>query len=646
MKKYSHLLSPIKVGSYVLKNRMISANAIPHFLQGPETYPGPDTITYYGDLAKNGAGVVTISMNYGPKEMRQSPIPDVSRFQIFDRDDPSVENYLSQLAEVVKFYGAMPCAGVRADEPRGYNVVAGPLTWDEHYQPEDGEELSESQILEMCEDVKRQAKYLYRNGFQMIEMSFAYCCNLPSRFMSSRLNTRTDQYGGSLENRCRFALMQCKAVKEAVPDALLEIIVSGEMDGMTSEETIKFVKMAEEYVDIIQVRAKTCMLSHPTGFNSTFGKYPTIAYAKELKKAGVKAKIEVVGGYLDPDDMEEFLKNGYCDLISMGRAWISNPEYGHLIEVGDKEDIAPCIRCNKCHIQNSTGPWLNVCSINPKHGMMPRVPYMTAIERSAKKLAVIGGGPAGMYAALTAVKLGHSVTLFEKGDKLGGQLLHADYYSFKWPLRYYKDWLIEQCQKAGVKICLNTAATPTMVCNMRFDAVFAAMGVTPRKLLIPGIDGSNVWAAQRVPGREQELGKNVVLIGGAETGVETALYLEETGHHVTVLTRQSVIAPDCDRIHYREVVLDACATAKNLEFIFGAKTTAIEGNAVRYLDADGVEQYIAADSVVISGGVVPMQEEAISFAQSADIFKIIGDNAVPSNLQAAIRSGYAAAVLL
>jgi 2,4-dienoyl-CoA reductase-like NADH-dependent reductase (Old Yellow Enzyme family)/thioredoxin reductase len=585
-------------------------------------------------------------MNYGPMEMRKCPIPDVSRFQIFDINDPSVENYLSQLAELIKFYGAIPCAGVRAAEPPGYNVVRGPLVWDQHNEPEDGEELSEAQIEEMCEDVRRQARYLCRNGFQMIEMSFAYCCNLPSRFMSSKLNTRSDKFGGSLENRCRFAIMECQAVKEAAPDILLKIIMSGEMEGMTQEETIEFIKMVEPYADVVQIRAETCMLSHPTGFNSQPAKYETLPYAIAMKEADIKAKIEVVGGYLDPDDMERFLEKGYCDLIAMGRAWICNPNLGSLIEKGNKEDIVPCVRCNKCHIQNSTGPWLNVCSVNPKHGIMARLPYITNFERTPKKLAVIGGGPAGMAAALTAVKLGHSVTLYEKTGQLGGQLIHADYFSFKWPLKNYKDWLIGQCEKNGVDIRLNSAPTPGEIKLSGYDAVFAAMGVRPRILPIPGIESEKVWPAQSVPGREKEIGKNVVLIGGSETGVETALYLEENGHNVTVLTRKDTIAPDCDRIHYREAFLDACSAARKLKFIFRAKTVSVEDNTVSYVDEEGILRQIQADTIVVSGGVVPLQDEALAFAECADTFKILGDNAYPRNMQAAIRSGYAASVLL
>lgn len=131
--KFPTLLSPLVIGKYVVKNRMESANAIPHFLQSAETYPAPDTITYYEDLAKSGAAIVTVSPYFGKKEIqRKAPLGDVCRYPVFDRDDPSVENYMSQIAEIIKFYGAMPCIGVRPDEPPGYNVVGGKVAWDQH----------------------------------------------------------------------------------------------------------------------------------------------------------------------------------------------------------------------------------------------------------------------------------------------------------------------------------------------------------------------------------------------------------------------------------------------------------------------------------------------------------------------------------
>ena len=649
-KLFPTLLSPLIIGKYVTKNRMESANAIPHFLQAAETYPAQDTIAYYESLAKNGAGIVTVSPYFGKAEtQRKAPLPDVSRFPVFDRDDPSVENYMSLIAEIIKFYGAIPCIGVRPDEPPGYNVVGGKVAWDQHEEAEEGKELTEVLIEEMLEDIRDRTRYLWRNGFQMASIPLGYGCCLASRFMDSGLNTRTDKLGGRLENRCRFALKECKAVKEACPNVLLEIIVSGEMPGMTLEETIAFVKMAEPWVDVVQIRADTCMNSHPTGFNSTRHEYAVIPYAKAFKAAGVKALVEVVGGFHDPYDMEKYLSEGVCDLISMGRSYICDPEYGKKLEAGNVEDIIPCVRCNKCHMQNETGPWLNVCSVNPIHGLEPHLAHMIEPSGKKKRVAVIGGGPAGMAAAIFAAKSGHSVDLFERSDRLGGQLNHADYASFKWPLKDFKDWMIRQLERKGVALHLNTCPDPEELRKGQYDAVFAALGARPTVLPIPGSNGPDIRYAMEVYGREQQLGQNVIIVGGAETGTETALYLCECGHHVTVVSRQNDIAPDCDRIHYREVFVDACRAAEDagkLHFILEANTTAVTGTSVTYTDRDGISRTIEADSVIMSSGSIARQREALAYAGCAPTFRLLGDCNHVSNMQAAIRSGFAAAKLL
>ena len=649
-REFKTLLSPLVIGKYVAKNRMESANAIPHFLQAAETYPAPDTIAYYEALGKNGAGIITVSPYFGKAEtQRKAPLPDVSRFPVFDREDPAVENYMSLIAEIIRFYGAIPCIGVRPDEPPGYNVVGGKMAWDQHEEAEEGKELTEALIEEMLEDVRDRTRYLWRNGFRMASIPLGYGCCLASRFMDSTLNTRTDKFGGSLENRCRFALMECRAVKETCPDVLLEIIVSGEMPGMTLAETIEFVKMAEPWVDVVQIRADTCMNSHPTGFNSRPHEYAVIPYARAFKAAGVKALVEVVGGFHDPYDMEKYLSEGVCDLISMGRSYICDPEYGKKLEQGRPEDIIPCVRCNKCHMQNETGPWLNVCSVNPIHGLESHLAHMIEPSGVKKKVAVIGGGPAGMAAAVFAAKNGHSVDLFERSDRLGGQLLHADYSSFKWPLREFKDWLIGQLPRKGVRVHLGTCPEPEDLRAAGYDAVFAALGARPRVLPIPGSGDPGVRCAMEVYGHEQELGQSVLIVGGAETGVETALYLCETGHQVTVISRQGDIAPDCDRIHYREVFLDACTAAMEagqLRFVLEAKTTAVSSDSVTYTDREGVSRTLRADSVIMSSGASPRQQEALRYAACAPTFRLLGDCSVPANMQSAIRSGFAAAALL
>ncbi len=646
--RYKHLLSPIRIGKYIVKNRLEATNALPHFINGPETWPGPDMITYYGDLAKNGPGIVSFMPHYGEQSQRGIPVADICRFPIYDAKDPSVDNYVSQIAEVIRFYGAIPAAGHRPMEFPGYDVVTGDLTWDQHPEPEHCLEIPEEMLLETVEDTRTWARRHWANGFRMMTMPMGYECSMSSRFLSGRLNTRTDEYGGSLENRARYPLMHAKAIKEVCPDMLVEIILSGEMPGLSTEEVCQLAKMAEDYVDIIQIRQATCKGSHPTGFNSEKGTYKTIEYAQAIKESGAKVIVAPVGGFQNPDDMERLLREGRTDMFAIGRAFICDYDYMQKIREERPEDIIPCVRCNKCHVNSMQGPFINVCSVNPEHGLKARLSHMVEPTPAKEKhVAVIGGGPAGMQAALTAARRGHTVTLFEKRGELGGQLRHADFISFKWPLADYRHWLARQVEKSGVDIRLNTCPTPEELEQMGFDAVIAALGAEPKVLHIPGIDGKNVWNPLQVFGHEDELPHHLVVVGCAETGLETAIHLTERGHEVTALTRQSVIAPDCDRVHYREYVVEKWESlSEHLHFVLEATTEEITPEGVVYRDKAGERHFIPAQGVVVSGGMVANADAAAAYYGCAKEFITVGDCFEVKNMQAALRSGYAAACTL
>ena len=644
--KYKRLLSPIKVGNVVLKSRLLATNAMPHFLQGPEQYPADGVISYFADIAKNGAAIVDFPDNYDTQEKRKIPIPDICRFPVMDKTDPSVDNYMSQLTEAIRFHGSIAGAAIRPPEPDGYNVVGGDLTWDENPYPRHFEEIPEDILLSTLDVVAQEAKHFRSVGFGLITMHMAYECTLSARFLTKRMNTRTDKYGGeSFENRARYPMMLCEAIKKACPDMLIQLIVSGEApNGITLDETIQLANMAEGRFDLLQIRCETCMASHPTGYNSTRGYYQTIRYAEAIKKSGAKVLVVPVGGYHNPDEMEQFLAEGKCDMFGMGRTFICDYNYYRKLQEGRGEDVVPCIRCNKCHVQNLTGPWVSICSVNPLQGMKKRFSEMIEPPKKTKRVAVIGGGPAGMEAALTAKNRGHEVVLFEKENFLGGQLFHSDYISFKWPIQDYKNWMAKQLQKNGVEIRLNTIATPAAIEAEGFDAAVLALGAVPKKLRIPGSELA--YNPIEVIGHEDMLKENVVVIGGAETGAETAMYLAENGHKVTLLTRQDTLSPDCDRIHYREYMLQHWATLEEqgkAVLITGAYTNEIQTDKVIYRDADGTVHEAPCESVVTSAGMVPRQDDAIAFSNVISECYVVGDCSTVSNLQHAIRSGYAAA---
>ena len=658
---YPHLLSPLKIGNTVLKNRLVGSVALPHYLQGPESFPNEQVIQHVSHIAKNGAAIVVFT-DWSNPEQRQAGNVDARHFPMYDLSDDSVLNYLSQLADSVHYYNSKISIQPSFFAPRGkYIVDLPPCTPEEALQKAHDEpsyrmrlmagdfgacqQITEAELEEYTDGVADRIHFYQLLGYDMCTIHMAYCMTFLGQFLSPLTNTRTDGFGGSLENRAKAPLMLFRKIKQRCGrDFLVEVEVSGEEQagGLTTEDIIAFGRMAEGLIDIFQVRAHDLDIAQPVPFNADEGQYRTLPYAEKMKRAGIPQMVEVVGGYDNPEDAERFVAEGKTDLIGLARSFICESEYLKKLQENRADDIAPCIRCNRCHGMNLSGPWLTACSVNPTIGMAHKLDKMNAPIGPAQKVAVIGGGPAGMRAALVCIQRGHKVTLFEQKDKLGGQLFHTDYCSFKWPLRRYKDWLIHQMDKQGVDVRLNTAATPALVEAEGFDAVLAATGAVPKLPPIDGADSCGAWTAVQVYGHEAELGQNLVLVGGAETGCETALHLAESGHNVTLLSRQPELAMEATPTHYRAELLRRMGDAKTLTILTSASTTHLAPHQVTWQDCAGTHT-LAADDIVLSGGVRPLQSEAMAFFGAAPVFEFIGDCRKPGNIQTCTRQAYAAA---
>ena len=647
-KKYQHLLSPLRIGSKVVKNRMTAANYKKHFIQGGEEYPTENVITHFVNKAKNGAAIVCF-----PGIEFASRVPGDHYMPPYNVSNNFNQHYVCQVADGIHLFNGLCLAPLMLNLPMTVGSSFEPGKMPEFYDVSDGvlsmyimgdpfcemfgQHYSKPYPVEALKDAARvtveQSLLLKSLGIDGIIIG-------NTRFLSPLTNKRRDEYGGSLENRMRFIMDVCRAVKEACgQDFIISTNITvpePQEGGWTLEDAIEACKMLEGLADIVGIYGDEIDPRHVTQFE------PKMPYAEACAaiRAGIADRpnrviIETMGGYTDPDDMEEIIANGTADLISMARAFIADPQFGTKVYEGRAEDITPCLRCNKCHRSGGSDPWIDSCSVNPTWGYEHKIKRLFDDPTSVKRVGIVGGGPAGMRLAIMLRERGHQVDLYEKTDALGGLLKCAKGVSFKWPLDSYKDYLIRQTYKHGVNVHLNCAPTVEQLNREEFDYVVAAVGSEPAMPPIPGIDAPNVISAVDAYATLDKLGHSVVVVGGGEIGVETGMHLSEQGFAVTVLEMTDTLAADCTPTHYRSLFIRAWEKDEaehGLKMLTNARVTAISSEGVTYVDAEGAETTVPADTVVISAGMKPKMDEALSYAAAGDSFYLLGDCKKVANL--------------
>ncbi|HIT62928.1 MAG TPA: FAD-dependent oxidoreductase [Candidatus Ventrimonas merdavium] len=637
---YPTLFSPCKIGNVEIKNRICKAPQTTGFSHMDGTVSSR-LIRCYEDLAKGEVGMIIVEYAYVDNKYSKS-----ASNQLGICDDEYMVG-LGWLADTIKNNDCVPCIQIEhcgrqrflGPPMKSASANPWPLMYERYGQAAIPEELTIEEIHQLVEDFGKAAWRAKTAGFQVVEIHGAHGY-LITNFLSPFTNQRKDWYGGSRENRFRFLEQVFKRCKEYVGEDFPIIVrLSGtdyEPDGMTIEDTIYYAKRLEELgcaaIDVSggdhhQMIHQVTPMQIPRGHN---------VWAAEAIKKEVSIPVFATGSITQPDYAEEILASGKADFISMGRPLLADPYWAKKAMEGRAEDISPCIRCNEGCLDrgNHLGKSIN-CTMNPLLGFEDALAIRPA--ETKKRVAVVGGGPAGMKAADTAALRGHEVTLFEK-RKLGGYLHEASYPEFKADIRDALAYLITQVEKHGVEIVKKEATAADLE---GFDAVIIAAGASPAGLGVPGADRSSVTlAVDSLTEDAQKLTGRIVVIGGGLIGTEAAIQMSlDPENQVTIVEMLPEImngCSDCDHIVYSDMIRE-----KKIQVLTSARVLEIGDDGVT-AEWKGRRQVIPADHVLLATGMKPNRQLYEELKEKGVCVRNVGDSLQPGKIYDAIHTGYKA----
>ena len=664
--RYEKLFTPIRVGNTILKNRIIAAPITSYAVE-----PSPaDKVESIAAKARGGAGLVIIG---------SIGVNDTDSLIYFESSSlwGSEKKLFEEEISMIHQYGAKASAelfhaGQFADCRRTHATPIGPCTMERSFSEVNGYERIEPDVVDethvkgmskadmerVCAEFAASAVEARRMGFDMVMLHLGHGW-LPAQFMSPFFNHRTDEYGGSFENRIRFPKEIIQAVRKAVGPAYpIDIRIGAEEyveGGLTPEEVAQFVYEVQDLINMAHISSGLDKLVHATSYIEAPSLHPhqlNVPFAQIVKQKVTKIPVAVVGSITTPDEAEQILEEGSADLVALGRPFVADPDWANKARDNRPEEIRTCIRCVSCY-GVATGGCSQGCAVNPRYERELRLQTEEAIlrrkqradamaagsgqDKDKKCIAVIGGGPAGMSAAIAAAERGHEVVLFEKTDKLGGLLNISETDPHKLDMRNFRNYLITMTRKLPIDVRLNCEATPERIKALDPDEIICALGSYPRGLKLPGADlphVKNIVEAHSVP-----LGDHVVIIGGGPSGCELALSLADEGKEVTILEMMDRLAA-AGNLLYRGALSEQLKKRPQIHVCLGVKTQKIDEKAVYYLDRDGKECSAQADNVVLCVGLTPRFEEAAAFTELMYDVRIVGDCAAPRRINEAVHEGY------
>lgn len=645
---YPNLCKPIKIGNLTFRNRMASAPMGATDILADGT-PGPRTLGFYEARAKGGAASVTVS------ELVVHPETDGSQMLHLSLSTPGQLGAFAYVADAIKRHGAI--ASIELSHSGQY---AGTYMVDKkakgklcQYGPSDGvrpdgmpvKALTKAQIASIVEAYADAAALAKRAGFQMCMVHAGHGWLL-NQFLSPYFNKRTDEYGGTLENRVRFVREVLTAVRAATGRAFpIELRMSGSElfeGGYDIEEGCRIAQALEDLVDIIHVSAGSYQFGFSITHPSMFRDHGCNVHLAERIKQCVSVPVATIGGLSDPAQMEGIIASDKADIVAMARGLLADPELPNKVMANRGEEVVRCIRCFTCMAERPVTQTRR-CAVNPLIGRELEGLEVTPALAS-KRVLVAGGGIAGMKAAHTAALRGHDVTLCEAGEHLGGILNTEEALPFKHDMYELARTYERLCEEAGVRICLNQAVDVAFCDAFKPDALIVAVGSEELALPMPVAQDAWVISIDQLYLEDTDPGNEVVIIGGGLTGCECALLMAQQGRTAHLIEMGPELAPDAN-LRHRPILLaeleaagvDIRTNARALEVTSAGVRVALEGGAEEVIGGEGV-------SVVSAIGRRSRTDAVDALRDSAPFVRVIGDALRSANICFAIYEAYHAAL--